>query len=66
VATQPAEEEPQPTRAQRVRAVVVRPDYRLPAFLAAAAASVALAPVPFGSLGAACLVVAAAEAARRR
>lgn len=65
MATVPEKEAPPPTRAERVKVAVAKPDNRLPAFLAAAAAAGSLAPEPFGALAAACVVVVAWEARRR-
>lgn len=64
----PDDEIPQPTRATRVREAVVAPvvAHRTPALLAAAAAAATAAPVPFGGIAAACLVLVASELARKR
>lgn len=69
MATAPAEREPEPTPVQRVRAVIAKPvgeKQRPVTLLAISAGLVALAPLPFGPLGAVLLVIVAAEQGRKR
>lgn len=68
MATAPEPEEQEPTPVQRVRAAIATPasdKNRAVTLLAISAALASLAPVPFGAIGAAALVVVAAEARRR-
>lgn len=64
----PEDEIPQPSRVTRVTQAVVAPvtAHRTAVMLAAAAAAASAAPIPFGGIAAAFLVMVAAEQARKR
>lgn len=69
MATAPEVEEPQPTSRDRIRRAVTAPvsDRARPITLLAISAGLAtLAPIPFGGLAAALLVLVAADYARKR
>ena len=68
MATEPEVDEPQvPLRQRAARAVAtpILPKHRPVTILAVSAGLVALAPIPFGPVGAALLVIAAADRGRR-